>query len=79
MGQNEKPLFRAYVGSGQLRTCGRIGLGPGSASSGSRSISDEVHSAVIRAALMIGHHLSISAFWKARRASGVCWSRGMIS
>ena len=24
---------RAYVGSGQLRTCGRIGLGPGSANS----------------------------------------------
>jgi hypothetical protein len=48
-----------------------------SANSGSGS--GEVHSAVIRAALMIGHHLSISAFWKARRASGVCWSGGATS
>jgi hypothetical protein len=31
---------------------------------GSRSISGEVHSAEIRAALMISRHLSISAFWK---------------
>src|SRR6516164_153434 len=38
-----------------------------------------VHSALIPAALMIGHHFSISAFCKARSASGVCWSRGKIS
>jgi len=30
-------------------------------------------------ALMMGHHFSISAFWKAARNSGVCWSRGGIS
>ena len=28
---------------------------------------------------MIGHHFSISAFWKAASASGVCCSRGGIS
>src|SRR6516165_7870801 len=37
------------------------------------------HSALIPAALMIGHHFSISAFWSARSASGVCWSRGKVS
>ena len=31
------------------------------------------------AALMIGHHLSASAFWNARNASGVCCSRGGAS
>ena len=30
-------------------------------------------------AAMIGHHFSISARWKERRASGVCCSRGKIS
>jgi hypothetical protein len=28
------------------------------------------------AALMIGHHFSVSALWKARSLSGVCSSRG---
>ena len=28
---------------------------------------------------MIGHHFSISAFWSAASASGVCWARGNIS
>jgi Phage integrase, N-terminal SAM-like domain len=49
------------------------------AKSASRAIPGEFHSALIPAALMIGHHLSISAFWKAWSASGVCWSRGGIS
>jgi hypothetical protein len=31
------------------------------------------------AALMIGHHFSMSAFCNRSRASGVCWSRGGIS
>jgi hypothetical protein len=31
------------------------------------------------AALMIGHHLSISALWCAARPSGVCCSRGGMS
>ena len=34
------------------------------------------HSALIPAALMIGHHLSASARWKAASASGVSCSRG---
>ena len=33
------------------------------------------HSSLIFAVLMIGHHLSISALWKAARAAGVCCSR----
>src|SRR5215469_1214462 len=33
------------------------------------------HSPLIPAALMIGHHLSISAFWKAASPCGVCCSR----
>ena len=37
------------------------------------------HSALMLAALMIGHHFSASAFWKAPSASGVCWSRRKIS
>src|SRR2546421_410115 len=37
------------------------------------------HSLLIPAARMIGHHLSISALWWARSASGVCCSGGMIS
>jgi len=35
-----------------------------------------LHSALMLAALMIGHHFLISAFCNARRASGVCCSRG---
>src|SRR5262249_1156563 len=31
------------------------------------------------AALMIGHHFSISAFWRVASASGVCCSRGGTS
>jgi len=38
-----------------------------------------VHSALIPAPLMIGHHFSTSAFWKARSTSGVCCSRGTIT
>jgi hypothetical protein len=34
-----------------------------------------LYSALMFAALMIGHHFSISAFWRARSASGVCCSR----
>ena len=52
---------------------------PGCPITGRCSISGQVHSALIAAACMIGHHLSISAFWKAWSASGVCWSRGGIS
>src|SRR2546426_110927 len=37
------------------------------------------HSALMLAALMMGHHFSASAFWKAPSTSGVCWSRGGIS
>ena len=37
---------------------------------------DPVYSALMPAALMIGHHFSISAFWKACSASGVCCSGG---
>jgi hypothetical protein len=36
------------------------------------------HSALMFAALMIGHHFSISAFCWAASASGVCCSRGQI-
>src|SRR4029453_8375085 len=32
--------------------------------------------ALMPASLMIGHHLSISAFWKPARPSGDCCSRG---
>jgi len=37
------------------------------------------HSPLIFAALMMGHHFSMSAFCSAPSASGVCWSRGGIS
>src|SRR5262245_50030540 len=37
------------------------------------------HSPLMPASLMIGHHLSISAFCKAASASGVCWFRGKTS
>src|SRR5262249_56199468 len=37
---------------------------------------DLPHSGLIPAPLMIGHHFSISAFWCARSASGVCCSGG---
>src|SRR5207244_4475618 len=37
------------------------------------------HSALMLAALMIGHHFSISALWKVASASGVCCSRAGIS
>ncbi len=40
---------------------------------------DAFHCAVMPAALMIGHHFSISALWNARRNSGVCSSREPIS
>jgi hypothetical protein len=36
-------------------------------------------SVLIFAALMIGHHRSISAFWNARNASGDCCASGVIS
>src|SRR6266849_3770089 len=34
----------------------------------------QAHSPLMLAALMIGHHFSTSALWKAASASGVCWS-----
>ena len=34
------------------------------------------HSALMFAALMIGHHFSISDFCSAASTAGVCWSRG---
>src|ERR1019366_195925 len=37
------------------------------------------YSALILAALIMGHHLSISDCWKVRSASGVCCSSGNIS
>ena len=37
------------------------------------------YSALIPAALMIGHHLSISALWNAAKPSGVCCSREATS
>ena len=37
------------------------------------------HSPLMCAAVMMGHHFSISALWKAPSASGVCWARGKIS
>src|SRR5437660_4290246 len=37
------------------------------------------HSALILAALIIGHHFSISALCRLASACGVCWSRGGIS
>ena len=37
------------------------------------------HSALMPAALTIGHHFSISAFWNAPSACGVSWSTGGMS
>jgi hypothetical protein len=37
------------------------------------------HSPLMLAALIIGHHRSISAFWNVASPSGVCWSRGKLS
>src|SRR5882757_811966 len=37
------------------------------------------HSALMPASLTIGHHFSISAFWKAPSACGVSWSGGGMS
>ena len=39
----------------------------------------DVHSGLISVSLMIGHHLSISAFWKVPSTSGDCCSRGGTS
>ena len=38
-----------------------------------------VHSALMLAALISGHHFSISAFWNAPSACGLCWSNAGIS
>jgi hypothetical protein len=37
-----------------------------------KGMSDRNHSALMPAALMIGHHFAISPFCRAVRASGVC-------
>src|SRR5262245_205043 len=37
------------------------------------------HSPLMFAALIIGHHRSISAFWNVASPSGVCWSLGKLS
>ncbi|MHC2576394.1 hypothetical protein ACVI1J_001899 [Bradyrhizobium diazoefficiens] len=37
------------------------------------------YSGLMSAAFTIGHHFSVSAFWKAASAAGDCWSRGGIS
>src|SRR5262249_28042289 len=42
-------------------------------------IGQRIHSGLIPAALMIGHHFSISDFWKVASACGVCRSGGKIS
>jgi hypothetical protein len=54
----------------------RVGAGIRSASS---SRDNHVYSGVIPAALIIGHHLAISALCRAARASGVCCSGGGAS
>src|SRR5262249_42949531 len=46
---------------------------------GIRAVLHLLHSPFIFAALMMGHHFSISALWSAPSASGVCCSRGKIS
>jgi hypothetical protein len=43
------------------------------------TLSGHIHSPLMPAALMIGHHFSISALCSAPTASGVGWSRGKIS
>src|SRR5262249_46377125 len=66
------------------RLC-RIGLrrgaqrGGGVQHCGDEQPSHGPHSTLIPAALMTGHHLSISALWKAASASGVSCSGGKMS
>src|SRR5262249_44483314 len=43
---------------------------------GGSSDTIDAYSTLMFTALIIGHHFSISALWKARRASGVCCSGG---
>src|SRR5215469_13986415 len=51
-------------------------LGQGSFTASLPNNTEAVYSALMFAALMIGHHFSISAFCCAASASGVCLSRG---
>src|SRR5215218_3487422 len=55
----------------RLHPRGRAVFGP------NRTLGD--HSPLMLAALMIGHHFSISDFWSAPSACGVCRSRDGIS
>src|SRR5206468_8349606 len=40
---------------------------------------NRAYSPLMLAVLIIGHHFSISTFWKAPRAPGVCCARGKTS
>src|SRR4051812_13701664 len=60
---------------------GTFGLGAGAIKNMEyRDLLDFLYySPLTPAALMIGHHFSISALWWAPSPSGVCWSRGGMS
>src|SRR5262245_16351173 len=60
-----------------VRSCPKPDVRPRSAKCQYRK--SRTHSALMPAALMMGHHFSMSAFCNAPRASGVCWSRDGIS
>src|SRR5262249_13771387 len=71
------------AGTDPDQTLGVLGLehsiSPRVASQAALTTAPQPHSALMLAALMIGHHFSISALWKVASASGVCCSRGEIS
>ena len=78
----------AYPVKADARTClllvqkttylGAVGLSVKCQIRKSMSRQPNPHSALMPAALMIGHHFPISACWCAASASGVCLSRGQI-
>jgi hypothetical protein len=68
-------LFMAYKLYSHVQFCRQRCPRPDHA----RQCRSRPYSALMLAALMNGHHFSISALWKAPNASGVCWSRGGIS
>src|SRR6516164_2779617 len=79
MAGNRHAVFGSDQGKWDRAVLQGVGLQDAEAQPLRFRATDSVHSPLIPAALMIGHHFSISAFCSARSASGVCWSRGKIS
>ena len=70
-----RPAIRGTVGSATAPTAKCRNGRRGSFICLCKAATRVAQSALMLAARMIGHHFSISAFWKAAKASGVCMSR----